>query len=80
MLYASLRRSGGSFIITIPAAWAKQNGLDAGSSVAVELSGAELTLRALHKRPSLEALLAQTPRGQQRAENWDTLATAGREL
>ena len=80
MLNASLRRSGGSLIITIPAAWAEQNGLDAGSSVAVELSGAELTLRALRKRPSLEALLAQTPTGEQRAENWDTVAPVGREL
>jgi len=80
MLNASLRRSGGSLIVTIPAAWAEQNGLDAGSSVAVELSGVELKLRALRKRPSLEALLAQTPRGAQRAENWDTMAPAGREL
>ena len=80
MLNASLRRSGGSLIITIPAVWAEQNGLDAGSSVAVELSGTELTLRALRKRPSLETLMAQTPRGAQRVENWDTMAPAGREL
>jgi antitoxin component of MazEF toxin-antitoxin module len=67
-------------IVTIPAAWAEQNGLDAGSSVGIELSGAELTLRALHASQSLETLLAQTPRGARRAKGWDELAPVGREL
>lgn len=80
MLNASLRRSGGSLIITIPAVWAEQNGLDAGSSVAVELAGLELKLRATRKRPDLETLLAQTPGGPQRVKNWDAVAPIGREL
>ena len=80
MLHASLRRSGGSLIVTIPAVWAEQNGLDAGSSVAVELAGPELKLRAPRKRPDLETLLAQTPDGLQRAKNWDAMAPLGREL
>lgn len=77
---ASLRCSEESLIVTSPASSAGQNGLVAGSSVAVELSGAELTLRAWHQRPSLDALLVQTPCGTQRAEKWDTMACAGREL
>ena len=80
MLNASLRRSGGSLIMTIPAVWAEQNGLDAGSAVAVEVAGRALTLRVPQARPSLDALLAQTPRGLQRAKAWDTLPAAGREL
>ena len=80
MLNASLRRSGGSLIMTIPAVWAEQNGLDAGSPVAVEVAGRALTLRAPQARPSLEALLAQTPRGLQRAKAWDAMTPAGREL
>ena len=79
MLNASLRRSSGSLIMTIPAVWAKQNGLDAGSAVAVEVAGRALTLHAPHARPSLDALLAQTPHGLQRAKAWDTLPAAGRE-
>ena len=80
MLNASLRRSGGSLIMTIPAVWAEQNGLDAGSAVAVEMAGRALTLHAPQARPGLEALLAQTPRGMQRAKAWDVMPSAGREL
>ncbi len=80
MLNASLRRSGGSLIMTIPAVWAEQNGLDAGSAIAVEVTGRALTLHAPKARPSLETLLAQTPRGLQRAKAWDAMPTAGREL
>jgi antitoxin ChpS len=80
MLNASLRRSGGSLIMTIPAVWAEQNGLDAGSAIAVEVVGRALTLRAPQTRPSMEELLAQTPRGLQRAKAWDAMTPAGREL
>lgn len=80
MLHASLRRSGGSLIMTVPAVWAEQNGLDAGSPVVVEVAGRSLTLRAPQARPSLAALLAQTPSGLQRAEGWDEMTPAGREL
>ena len=80
MLNASLRRSGGSLIMTIPAVWAEQNGLDAGSAIAVEVAGRTLTLHAPKARPSLEELLAQTPRGLQRAGGWDATPAVGREL
>ena len=40
MLNAYLRKSGGSLIMTIPASYAEQNGLDAGSCVSVDINGA----------------------------------------
>ena len=42
MLTATLRRSGGSLIMTIPSAYAEQNRLDAGSCVSVDIVGAPL--------------------------------------
>jgi len=42
MLNAYLRKSGGSLIMTIPASYAEQNGLDAGSCVSVDINGIEL--------------------------------------
>jgi antitoxin component of MazEF toxin-antitoxin module len=42
VLNAYLRKSGGSLIMTIPATYAEQNGLDTGSCVSVDIHGSEL--------------------------------------
>lgn len=73
MLNASLRRSGGSLILTVPQAYVEQNHLEAGSKLAVEISGAELRLRPAKPRRSLEELLAATPDGLHRVEGWDEM-------
>ncbi len=80
MLNAALRRSGGSLIVTIPQTYIEQNRLDAGSRLQVQISGAELTLRANRQRPALKDLLKATPRGARRAPGWDELTAAGTEL
>ena len=80
MLNASLRRSGGSLIMTIPQSYVEQNHLDAGSRVVVEINGAELKLKPGRQRPKLSDLLAATPEGLCRAENWDEMPAAGAEL
>ncbi len=41
MLNASLRRSGGSYIMTIPLSYVEQNHLVAGSRLAIEIIGDE---------------------------------------
>ena len=79
MLNAALRRSGGSLILTIPPAYIEQNHLDAGSRLHVEISGAQLLLRASPSKPKLTDLLKATPRGAQRVAGWDELASAGAE-
>ena len=79
MFTASLRRSGGSLIMTIPQAWAEQNRLAAGSKLQLEIAGTELRLSPARPRKNLEALLASTPEGLQRVEGWDELADAGHE-
>lgn len=80
MLIASLRRSGGSLIMTIPQSYVEQNHLDAGSRVFVEIIGAELKVKPGRQRPKLSALLAATPDSLCRAEGWEDMPSVGSEL
>ena len=80
MLQASLRRSGGSFIMTLPLSYVEQNHLNAGSKLAIEIMGDELKVRPERARPKLADLLKATPKGLCRAEAWDELGNAGAEL
>lgn len=80
MLNASLRRSGGSLIMTIPQSYVEQNHLDAGSRLSVEINGAELKVKPGRQRPKLSELLAATPDGLCRVEGWEGMPLAGGEL
>lgn len=80
MLQASLRRSGGSYIMTVPLSYVEQNHLDAGAKLIIEISGDELRIKPERSRRSLAELLAATPKGLQRAKGWDELVAAGSEL
>jgi antitoxin ChpS len=80
MLNAYLRKSGGSLIMTIPASYAEQNGLDAGSCVSVDINGAELRVKPGRKRKTLAELLAATPSDAGRVEGWDEMPAVGAEL
>ena len=63
LLHASIRRSGGSFIMTLPLSYVEQNHLDAGSRLSIEIIGEELKVRPQRVRPKLGDLLKATPRG-----------------
>ncbi|MBK8184264.1 MAG: AbrB/MazE/SpoVT family DNA-binding domain-containing protein [Candidatus Competibacteraceae bacterium] len=78
-MMASLRRSGGSLIVTIPQSYIEQNQLEAGAVLSVEISGAELRLKPARPRRRLAELLAATPKGLQRVEGWDELSAVGNE-
>lgn len=80
MLHASLRRSGGSFIMTLPLSYVEQNHLNAGSKLAIEIIGDELKVRPERARRNLADLLKATPKGLCRAEGWDELGSVGAEL
>ena len=80
MLNASLRRSGGSYIMTIPLSYVEQNHLVAGSRLAIEIIGEDLKIKPQRARKSLTELLLATPAGLCRAEGWDELAPVGAEL
>ena len=80
MFTAALRRSGGSLIVTIPQAYVEQNHLDAGSRVALEITGDELKLKPARQRPTLAELLSATPMGAERVPGWDEMHAVGKEL
>lgn len=80
MLHASLRRSGGSFIMTLPLSYVEQNHLEAGSRLSIEIIGEELKVRPQRIRPKLGDLLKATPKGRCRASDWDEMVSAGAEL
>lgn len=80
MLNASLRRSGGSLIMTIPPSYVEQNHLDAGSRVFVEINGAELKVKPGRQRPKLSELLAATPENLVPVAGWDETPAVGAEL
>ena len=80
MLHASLRRSGGSYIMTVPLSYVEQNRLDAGLRLVVEIIGDELKIRPERARKSLADLLRAMPVGLCRAPGWDELGAAGADL
>lgn len=77
MLTASLRRSGGSLIVTVPQSYVEQNHLEAGARLAVEIAGKDLCLRPLRTRRRLAEILAATPKGLHRVDGWDELRSVG---
>jgi antitoxin component of MazEF toxin-antitoxin module len=79
MSKVSLRRSGGSLIITVPAAFAVQNNLEAGSEMSCQIEGDALVLKPLRKKFTLEQLLAETPE-HSLLEEWENMPAVGSEF
>ena len=76
----TLRRAGGSLVMTVPKAFVEQNGLEEGSQVVLHLQGETLTIQATRRpRYKLADLMAEMPEGLPRAEGWDELPDAGLE-
>lgn len=77
----SLRRAGGSLMVTIPPAFLKKTGLKAGSAVEVKASGDKLVISAATSRVTLADILKAAPKDARklRADGWDSLPAAGRE-
>lgn len=70
-------------MVTVPPAYLKHTGLSAGQIVNLEVKGDTLTIRpAERKRVTLAEILRGTPKNaaRQRAEGWDELHVAGREV
>ncbi len=76
----SLRRSGGSLVMTIPKVFIEQNNLNDGSSVELFLSGNKLTIEAKKKpKYNLADLMAEMPSELPMVEGWDTSEPLGLE-
>jgi antitoxin ChpS len=77
----TLRRAGGSLVMTVPKAFIEQNQLQEGSQVDLLLEGARMTISAPGKRRyKLEDLLAEMPGRLPRIAGWDAMKPAGKEV
>jgi antitoxin ChpS len=77
----SLRKAGGSLVMTVPKAFIEQNGLTEGSKVELHLTGKKMTVEApTRPRYKLTDLLAQMPEGLPTVEGWDEMPPIGKEL
>ena len=76
----TLRRAGGSLVMTVPKTFIEQNGLSEGSRVELQLSGKTMSVQATgRQRYKLEDLLAEMPDGLPRVEGWDDMPSMGLE-
>ncbi len=76
----TLRRAGGSLVMTVPKAFIEQNQLQEGSQVDLLLEGARMTVNAPRKpRYKLEDLLAEMPGALPRVDGWDAMGPVGKE-
>lgn len=76
----TLRKAGGSLVMTIPKSFVAQNGLSEGSQVELVLSGKKMIVEAMPKpKYKLNELLAEMPQGFPLVEQWDELQETGLE-
>lgn len=76
----TLRRAGGSLVMTVPKAFIEQNQLQEGSQVALLLEGERMTVSAPRKRRyRLEELMAEMPGKLPRVEGWEAMRPVGKE-
>lgn len=76
----TLRKAGGSLVMTVPKAFIDQNGLSEGSQVALHLLGKRMTIEApTRPRYKLADLMTEMPQGLPRVEGWDAMPTVGLE-
>lgn len=79
----SLRRAGGSLVMTVPKAFIEQNMLHEGSKVNLMLDGEHMTITATkpnRKHYRIKDLMAEMPNGLPRVEGWDEMQAAGLEI
>lgn len=76
----TLRRAGGSLVMTVPKAFIDQNGLSEGSQVELHLNGKKMTVEApVRPRYRLADLIAEMPEGLPCVEGWDDMPPVGLE-
>ncbi len=76
----TLRKAGGSLVMTVPKAFVEQNGLGEGSKVKLHLHGKKMTIEApIRPRYKLADLMAEMSEGLPRAEGWEEMPVVGLE-
>jgi antitoxin ChpS len=76
----TLRKAGGSLVMTVPKAFVEQNSLAEGSKVSLQLTGPKMTVEALPKpRYKIADLMAEMPARLPKVKDWDDMPAAGLE-
>lgn len=76
----TLRKAGGSLVMTVPKAFVEQNGLAEGSKVELQLTGAKMTVEAPRRpRYKIADLMAEMPARLPKVKGWDEMPAAGLE-
>ncbi|AFL74430.1 AbrB/MazE/SpoVT family DNA-binding domain-containing protein [Thiocystis violascens] len=76
----TLRKAGGSLVMTVPKAFIDQNALGEGSQVELHLLGRTMTVEAPPRpRYKLADLIAEMPDGLPRVDGWDDMPSVGLE-
>ena len=79
-MFQTLRKAGGSLVMTVPKAFVEQNALTEGSQVELHFQGKKMTIQAPNRpRYRLADLMAEMPQGLPRAEGWDEMPSVGLE-
>jgi antitoxin ChpS len=76
----TLRRAGGSLVMTVPKVFIDQNRLSDGSQVVLHLAGHRMSVEAPHRpRYKLADLMAEMQEGLPLIEGWETMPSVGLE-
>ncbi len=76
----TLRKAGGSLVMTVPKAFIEQNDLGEGSKVELHMTGRKLTIEApVRPKYKLSDLMAEMPDGLPRVEGWEEMRPVGLE-
>lgn len=76
----TLRKAGGSLVMTVPKSFIEQNGLGEGSQVELHLHGKKMTIEAPTRlRYKLADLMAEMSEGLPRVGGWDEMPSVGLE-
>lgn len=77
----TLRKAGGSLVMTVPKVFIEQNGLSDGSQVEIHLLGRKMTVEApIRPRYKLSDLMAEMQEELPRVEGWDEIPAVGQEV
>lgn len=79
-MFQTLRKAGGSLVMTVPKAFIDQNGLTEGSQVELQLQGKKMTVEApARRRYKLVDLMNEMPEGLPKVQGWDEMPSVGLE-
>lgn len=80
-MHLTLRKAGGSLVMTVPKAFIDANGLTEGAQLSLQVSGRTMQVQAPRRpRYKLATLLAEMPDGLPRVQGWDEMPALGKEV